>query len=674
MVFPAEGGHFSEKGKGYIRTMRANGLDTLAYHGVNSDDIFVLVRASTELLQNYADDIDYRMLLDPTELKRIASEGNTERHIAPIEISHLPEVSAYDPYAYIYGRFSRRMPESLYYRDLGERSPFNNTLCCKLTNQLIEKKPPTGGQNLKIKRYLHISKTLRACFSLHCQKKKLELEAKWMKYPIIPWEQPYELITAYFGEKICLYFIFLGHYSWWLIVPSIVGVPLQIAVFAMDGYSSAPFLPFYSYFTALWGSMMLEYWKRTESEWAMKWGTLGYEDTETDRPDFRGQRIKSYIDGKDVVYFSSAKRNQYVMQSLLVVALLIAAVVGLVASIYVIRFAIQPYIGTNAQTVASVANSIQILIANAVYTFLATALTNRENHRTETQYEDSLISKIFLFQFVNSYASFFFLAFIAEFMGGCQVDNQGDDSAGGDCMFPLTLNLAIIFGSRLAVGNITELLLPYLGYKYRMKTMMKTLNGNLDVLTRPEAEFLLEEYDVQSSSIADYSELAIQFGYASMFVTAFPLAPLFSLVSNFVETTGDAWKLLHLHQRPMPFSAEDIGTWQTIFMIISIASVVTNASLTIFTMSVTDHFSEFMRFWLYIGFQWSCFTIQAVIMEAVPDIPEAVLIQNQRTDFLVEKVIDQVPDDEDSTLEDATAAPIDILVHPSKGNHRFASY
>jgi hypothetical protein len=667
MVFPAEDGHFSDKGKGYIRTMRSNGLETISYHGVNSDDIFVLVRAPLDLLRNYADDIDYRMLLDPTELKRIAAEGNADRHIAPIEITHLPEVTEYEPYSFIYGKYSRRMPESLYYRELGEKTPFTNALRCKLTNQLIEKKPPTGGQNLKIKRYLHISKTLRGCFSLHDVQQKNELEKKWMRYPIVPWKQPYDDITAYFGEKICLYFIFLGHYSWWLIVPSIIGIPLQIAVFAMNDYS-APFLPFYSYFIALWGIVMLEYWKRAESEWAMKWGTLGFENTETDRPDFKGRTIKSYIHGKDVVYFSSAKRKMYVTQSLLVVFLLIAAVCGLVASIYVIRFSIEPYIGEDAQTVASIANSIQILIANAVYTFLATALTNRENHRTETQYEDSLISKIFLFQFVNSYASFFFLAFIAEIFTPCPAKSEGG------CMYPLTINLAIIFGSRLFVGNITELLLPYLGYKYRMKTMMKTLNGNLDILTRPEAEFLLEEYDVQASSIADYSELAIQFGYASMFVTAFPLATLFSFISNLVETTGDAWKLLHLHQRPMPFSAEDIGTWQTIFMVISVASVVTNASLTVFTMTVTDDFSEFVRFWIYIGFQWSCFTIQAIIVEAVPDIPEAVIIQNERTEFLVDKVIDQVPDDEDVILEDTLSAPIDILVHPSKGNHRFASY
>lgn len=48
---------------------------------------------------------------------------------------------------------------------------------------------------------------------------------------------------------------------------------------------------------------------------------------------------------------------------------------------------------------------------------VANALSERENHRTDTQYEDSMIAKIFIFQFVNSYASFFYLAFIAQYVG-----------------------------------------------------------------------------------------------------------------------------------------------------------------------------------------------------------------------------------------------------------------
>lgn len=63
------------------------------------------------------------------------------------------------------------------------------------------------------------------------------------------------------------------------------------------------------------------------------------------------------------------------------------------------------------------------------------------------------------------------------------------------------------------------------------------------------------------NSIEDYAELAIQFGYATLFVAALPMASFFSFIANIVENKNDAWKLLNWYQRPMPSSAEDIGVW-----------------------------------------------------------------------------------------------------------------
>ena len=57
-------------------------------------------------------------------------------------------------------------------------------------------------------------------------------------------------------------------------------------------------------------------------------------------------------------------------------------VIGIVISIYVVRFTIQSDVGnTDAQYVASALNALQIQIMNYIYSFLANALTNYENHR-----------------------------------------------------------------------------------------------------------------------------------------------------------------------------------------------------------------------------------------------------------------------------------------------------
>ena len=172
----------------------------------------------------------------------------------------------------------------------------------------------------------------------------------------------------------------------------------------------------------------------------------------------------------------------HIYQSLLAISGLVLVVLGVIVSIYILRYGVVQYVGDSyAQSIASLANAIQIQVMNYVYNQLANMLSERENHRTATQFEDSMITKIFMFQFVNSFASFFFLAFVAKYIeGGC---------ADGDCMKALSLNLAIIFGTRLVVGNLTEMLIPYLSYQFKYRSQILIHGGKM---SRPEKEFLLE--------------------------------------------------------------------------------------------------------------------------------------------------------------------------------------
>ena len=56
--------------------------------------------------------------------------------------------------------------------------------------------------------------------------------------------------------------------------------------------------------------------------------------------------------------------------------------------------------------------------------------------------------------------------------------------------------------------------------------------------------------------------MLIQFGYVTLFSSAFPLAALCALVNNVIEIRSDAFKLCMHHQRPFGQRVESIGTWQ----------------------------------------------------------------------------------------------------------------
>jgi len=104
-----------------------------------------------------------------------------------------------------------------------------------------------------------------------------------------------------------------------------------------------------------------------------------------------------------------------------------------------------------ASYVASAMTTALILIMNTIYQTVAKKLTDHENHRTDKQYEDALSAKIFVFQFLNSYASFFFIAFVAPFISPSpnNLKNFPGQYGAETCMQPLAINLGIIFGMRL---------------------------------------------------------------------------------------------------------------------------------------------------------------------------------------------------------------------------------
>ena len=70
----------------------------------------------------------------------------------------------------------------------------------------------------------------------------------------------------------------------------------------------------------------------------------------------------------------------------------------------------------------------------------------------------------------------------------------------------------------------------------------------------------------------------IQYGFVTLFVAAFPLAPFFALVNNMIEIRIDAYKYIATKRRPLAERAQDIGAWLSIMQAITYLSFVTNVN------------------------------------------------------------------------------------------------
>ncbi|KAL0616012.1 Single Ig IL-1-related receptor [Plecturocebus cupreus] len=144
----------------------------------------------------------------------------------------------------------------------------------------------------------------------------------------------------------------------------------------------------------------------------------------------------------------------------------------------------------------------------------------------------------------------------------------GECQASG-CMMDLFVQMAIIMGLKQTLSNWVEYLGPWLVQKWHLKQASapardpELRNWQRNYLLNPVNTFSLFDEFMEMNAWALWGRV-IQYGFTTIFVAAFPLAPLLALFSNLVEIHLDAIKMVRLQRRLMPCKAKDIVTaWRT---------------------------------------------------------------------------------------------------------------
>jgi len=98
----------------------------------------------------------------------------------------------------------------------GVMSEFNSIDRIKITQTIFEGSKADKCCGLNIAE-LVINDAILAAFPIHNNKEKVMLEKKWLVAHQWPWHQPIWEIKSYMGEKVALFFAFLGHLNTWLV-------------------------------------------------------------------------------------------------------------------------------------------------------------------------------------------------------------------------------------------------------------------------------------------------------------------------------------------------------------------------------------------------------------------------------------------------------------------------
>lgn len=314
----------------------------------------------------------------------------------------------------------------------------------------------------------------------------------------------------------------------------------------------------------------------------MRWGTDGLKERELPRPKFEGYRRRSPVTGEEELYYPTHYRA--VKQLVSAVCLLLLFTVGFAISfrISVLRDHWAEVNFRWGDKIGGMMSSCRIMIFNFIGRLLALRLNQWENYRTQTAFTNAFVVKVYVYSFCNSFEPFFFIAFIKGMTKRRCVRD--------DCLSELQNQLVVIF-IVMAAMNIVEVGLPFLLMSWRRRNVRYSpleQSASLDDIV--ERVVRKEEYgssDVDGT-FDDYSEITIQFSFVMLFAAAFPLAPVFGIMLNALETKTDGLKLYQIVRRPMPQDADDIGTWFNMLQFMTIISVFTNAALLVWTFKCTD--------------------------------------------------------------------------------------
>ncbi|CAH1107120.1 unnamed protein product [Psylliodes chrysocephalus] len=263
----------------------------------------------------------------------------------------------------------------------------------------------------------------------------------------------------------------------------------------------------------------------------------------------------------------------------------------------------------NRQIIASSTGALMsasfIIAFKQVFKKVSLWLTELEDHRTQYEFDNAYVYKVYGFEFVNNYAAPMYIAFfkgrffthpgdlkVWKAYGGLGSDYC--DTSG--CTLDLCVQLFTIMAVKTLFSNITQYVNPIIQKK--LQICLKRVSRHTQLPFYQE-EFIKPKTDY-FFLIDEYVEQVILYGFVVFFIAAFPLAPLLAFATCVGELRTDASKITRNYRRPIPQRVTGLGAWLVILQAVTYVGVVTNAFMIAFTSNVVD-FEVYRLHWFSTG-------------------------------------------------------------------------
>uniref|UniRef100_A0A2K5DKK1 Anoctamin n=1 Tax=Aotus nancymaae TaxID=37293 RepID=A0A2K5DKK1_AOTNA len=348
----------------------------------------------------------------------------------------------------------------------------------------------------------------------------------------------------------------------------------------------------FAIFMALWATVFLEIWKRQRASVVLQWDLYVWDE---DQEEMALELINCPSYKPQLHEHSYLRSTVILVLTLLMISLMIGMahvlVVYRVLASALFSSSVLPFLEEQVTTAVVVTGAlvhyVTIVIMTKVNKLVALKLCDFEKPRTFSERESRFTIRFFTLQFFAHFSSLIYIAFILGRINGHPGKSTRlaglwklEECHASGCMMDLFVQMAIIMGLKQTLSNCVEYLGPWLAHKWRSKRASAPARD--PELRDWQRNYLLNP--VNTFSLFDeFMEMMIQYGFTTIFVAAFPLAPLLALFSNLVEIRLDAIKMVRLQRRLVPRKAKDIGTWLQVLETIGVLAVIANGMVIAFT-------------------------------------------------------------------------------------------
>jgi len=293
-------------------------------------------------------------------------------------------------------------------------------------------------------------------------------------------------------------------------------------------------------------------------------------------------------------------------------------------------------------------------LGNYILTHASRYLTERENHRTQSEHETQMLMKVMLLKFLNSYFVLFYIAF---FKSHLPLFGQPLQCMNNDCFLDLQWQLGIFVFVRLTISSLAEYLWPKFRHWWRscvydQQHCLNYCHGapmmELAHMSSAEQQARKEPYD--SFSICD--DHLITHGYATLFAVTSPWVCAATFLGMVVEIFVDVKSLCESRQRPIPTQAKTNDPWTMAFDVYGVLAASANIILLIFTSHQYESWTLTEKLCFFIYLEHMIFLSRMLLKVLLPELPRNVellqLKQEQQVHRCLENI--KVQQDMDSSM------------------------